>query len=254
MVWLLACRSGQLALGGQGPRTIMAARPDCVSTIAFFIPKSAATTAVEALAVAVSRGSVHFDQAGSHDAFGSFSTDLDRSNTVGAPGANGYEVTTSVGKTGVVGLLRNGDGPTVMLRADMDALPVEEATWVPYASKVRAKDGEGKDVPVIHACGHDMHVTWLMGATALLAQSRKSWRGTLLAVFQPAEETALGAQAMIHDGLFKKFPKPDVVLGQHAMVGPAGTVASRAGPITSAADSLQIRLFGRGPHWRRHVA
>lgn len=162
--------------------------------------------------------------------------------------ASGYEVTTSVGKTGVVGLLRNGDGPTVMLRADMDALPIEEATGVPYASNARAKDAEGKDVPVMHACGHDMHVTWLMGATALLAQSRKSWRGTLLAVFQPAEETALGAQAMIDDGLFKKFPKPDVVLGQHVMVGPAGTVVSRAGPITSAADSLQIRLFGRGAH------
>ena len=162
--------------------------------------------------------------------------------------AGGYEVTTGVGKTGVVGLLRNGDGPTVMLRADMDALPVEEATGVAYASKVRAKDTEGHDVPVMHACGHDMHVAWLVGATTLLAQSRDSWRGTLLVVFQPAEETAQGAQAMIDDGLFKRFPKPDVVLGQHVMVGPAGTVASRSGPITSAADSLQIRLFGRGAH------
>lgn len=162
--------------------------------------------------------------------------------------ASGYEVTTCVGKTGVVGLLRNGDGPTVMLRADMDALPVEEATGVPYASKIRAKDVEGNDVPVMHACGHDMHVTWLVGSTTLLAQSRKAWQGTLLAVFQPAEETAQGAQAMIDDGLFRRFPKPDVVLGQHVMVGPAGTVASRAGPITSAADSLQIRLFGRGAH------
>ena len=162
--------------------------------------------------------------------------------------ASGYEVTTGVGKTGVVGVLRNGEGPTVMLRADMDALPVEEATGVPYASKVRATDADGKDVPVMHACGHDMHVTWLVGATTLLAQSRKSWQGTLLAVFQPAEETAQGAQAMIDDGLFQRFPKPDVVLGQHVMVGPAGTVASRAGPITSAADSLQIRLFGRGAH------
>jgi amidohydrolase len=162
--------------------------------------------------------------------------------------AGGYEVTTGIGRTGVVGLLRNGDGPTVMLRADMDALPVEEATGVPYASKVRAKDSEGKDVPVMHACGHDMHVTWLVGATTLLAQSRKAWRGTLLAVFQPAEETAQGARAMIDDGLFERFPRPDVVLGQHVMVGPAGTVASRAGPITSAADSLQIRLFGRGAH------
>ena len=162
--------------------------------------------------------------------------------------ASGYEVTTGIGKTGVVGLIRNGDGPTVMLRADMDALPVEEATGVPYASKVRANDADGKDVPVMHACGHDMHVTWLVGASTLLAQSRNSWRGTVLAVFQPAEETAQGAQAMIDDGLFKRFPKPDVVLGQHVMVGPAGVLASRAGPITSAADSLQIRLFGRGAH------
>jgi hippurate hydrolase len=162
--------------------------------------------------------------------------------------AAGYEVTTGIGKTGVVGLLRNGDGPTVMLRADMDALPVEEATGVPYASKVRATDKEGKTVPVMHACGHDMHVTWLVGASTMLAQSRAEWKGTLLAVFQPAEETAQGAQAMIDDGLFKRFPKPDVILGQHLMVGPAGTIGLRPGVITSAADSLQLRLFGRGAH------
>ena len=160
----------------------------------------------------------------------------------------GYEVTTGVGKTGVIGLLRNGDGPTVMLRADMDALPIEEATGLPYASKVKAKDREGKTVSVGHMCGHDMHVTWLVGATALLAQARAVWRGTLMAVFQPAEETAEGAQAMIDDGLFNRFPKPAVVLGQHVMVGPAGAVAGRTGAITSAADSLQIRLFGRGAH------
>src|SRR5437588_929433 len=160
----------------------------------------------------------------------------------------GYEVTTGVGKTGVVGLLRNGEGPTVMLRADMDALPVEEATGVAYASKVKATDREGKTVPVMHACGHDMHVAWLVGATTLLAKARDAWRGTLTAVFQPAEETAEGAQAMIDDGLFDRFPKPDVVLGQHVMVGPAGAVAGRTGVITSAADSLRIRLFGRGAH------
>src|SRR5215469_2880838 len=102
--------------------------------------------------------------------------------------AAGYEVTTGVGKTGVVGLLRNGDGPTVMLRADMDALPIEEATGLPYASKVTAKDRAGKTVPVGHMCGHDMHVTWLTGATKLLADARISWRGTLMALFQPAEE------------------------------------------------------------------
>ncbi len=162
--------------------------------------------------------------------------------------ASGYEVTTGVGKTGVVGLLRNGEGPTVMLRADMDALPIEEATGLPYASTVKAKDRDGNTVPVGHMCGHDMHVAWLAGATALLAQAREAWHGTLMAVFQPGEETAEGAQAMIDDGLFDRFPKPVVVLGQHVMVGPAGTIAGSAGPITSAADSLQIRLFGRGAH------
>jgi amidohydrolase len=162
--------------------------------------------------------------------------------------AAGYEVTTGVGKTGVVGLLRNGDGPTVMLRADMDALPVEEATGLPYASKIKMTDREGKTVPVGHMCGHDMHVTWLTGATTLFAQVRDAWRGTLMAVFQPGEETAEGAQAMIDDGLFKRFPEPVVILGQHVMVGPAGAVAGRTGAITSAADSLQIRLFGRGAH------
>ncbi len=162
--------------------------------------------------------------------------------------AAGYEVTTGVGETGVVGLLRNGDGPTVMLRADMDALPIEEATGLPYASKVEAKDRDGSTVPVGHMCGHDMHVAWLAGAAALLARAREAWHGTLMAVFQPGEETAEGARAMIDDGLFDRFPKPAVVLGQHVMVGPAGAIAGSAGPITSAADSLQIRLFGRGAH------
>lgn len=160
----------------------------------------------------------------------------------------GFEVTTGVGKTGVIGLLRNGEGPTVMLRADMDALPIAENTGLDYASKVSATDAAGNTVPVGHMCGHDMHVTWLVGATALLSQTRHAWKGTLMAVFQPGEETAQGAQAMIDDGLLKRFPMPAVVLGQHVMVGPAGTVAGSAGPITSAADSLQIRLFGRGAH------
>jgi len=162
--------------------------------------------------------------------------------------AAGYEVATGVGKTGVVGVLRNGDGPTVMLRADMDGLPIEEATGLPYASNVTVTNREGKTVPVGHMCGHDMHVTWLAGATKLLGGARAAWRGTLMAVFQPGEETAEGSQAMIDDGLLKRFPKPDVVLGQHLMVGPSGTVAGRVGAITSAAVSLQIRLFGRGAH------
>jgi hippurate hydrolase len=161
---------------------------------------------------------------------------------------NGYEVTTGVGKTGVVGLLKNGEGPTVMLRADMDALPIKEISGLDYASTVTATDAEGNTTPVAHACGHDMHVAWLTGVAGLFAQRRDAWRGTLMAVFQPGEETAQGARAMIKDGLFTRFPKPDVVLGQHVMVGPAGTVAGSAGPITSAADSLQIRVFGRGAH------
>ncbi|MBV2180100.1 MAG: amidohydrolase [Castellaniella sp.] len=160
----------------------------------------------------------------------------------------GFEVTPGVGKTGVVGLLKNGDGPVVMLRADMDALPIQEATGVPYASKVTATGSDGHVVPVMHACGHDMHVTWLLGAAAVLAETRAAWKGTVMAVFQPAEETAAGARAMIGDGLFKRFPKPQVVLGQHVMVGPAGALGGRVGTITSAADSFQIRLFGRGAH------
>jgi hippurate hydrolase len=160
----------------------------------------------------------------------------------------GYEVTPGVGKTGVVGLLRTGEGPTVMLRADMDALPVQEATGLPYASQVTATDSSGRTVPVMHACGHDLHVTWLIGAATLLAKSREAWKGTLMAIFQPAEETAAGAQAMIDDGLFRRFPKPDIVLAQHVMVGPAGVLSTRAGVVTSAGDSLQIRMFGRGAH------
>lgn len=162
--------------------------------------------------------------------------------------AAGYDVTTGVGKTGVVGLLRNGDGPVVMLRADMDALPVKESTGLPYASDVTATDSDGKTVPVMHACGHDMHVTWLIGAASLFAENRETWQGTLMPVFQPAEETAQGAQAMIDDRLFERFPKPEIVLGQHVMVGSSGVLSSRAGVVTSAGDSLQIRMFGRGAH------
>jgi amidohydrolase len=160
----------------------------------------------------------------------------------------GYEVTDGIGQTGVVGLLRNGEGPTLMLRADMDALPVREQTGLPYASAQTATDSSGKTVPVMHACGHDMHVTWLIGAASLLTETRDTWKGTLMLVFQPAEETGRGAQAMVDAGLITRFPKPDVILGQHVMVGPAGSIGSRAGVITSAADSLQIRMFGRGAH------
>jgi amidohydrolase len=162
--------------------------------------------------------------------------------------ASGFEVTTGVGKTGVIGILHNGDGPTVMLRADMDALPIKEATGLPYASSVTAVGSDGRSVPVAHSCGHDMHVACLIGAISLFTKSRGSWQGTLMAVFQPGEETAQGAQAMIDDGLFKRFPKPDVVLGQHVMSLPSGHVNWRTGVVTSSADSFQIRMFGRGAH------
>src|SRR3954470_10983668 len=162
--------------------------------------------------------------------------------------AAGYDVTTGIGGTGVVGVLSNGDGPTVMLRADMDALPVREATGLPYASTATATDPDGTEVPVMHACGHDMHVAWLAGATALLAAARDAWHGTVLAVFQPAEETAQGAQAMIDDGLFDRFPKPQVILGQHVMPAPAGAIGYRPGTTQAAADSLEVRMFGRGAH------
>ena len=159
-----------------------------------------------------------------------------------------FEVTPGVGKTGVVGVLRNGDGPTILLRADMDALPIEETTDLDYASNLKATTPDGRSVPVAHSCGHDMHVAWLMGVSSLFSLQRSAWQGTLMVLFQPGEETAQGARAMIADGLLERFPKPEVTLGQHVMVGPSGTVAGSAGPITSAADSFQIRLFGRGGH------
>ncbi len=160
----------------------------------------------------------------------------------------GYEVTEGVGGTGVVGLLRNGDGATVLLRADMDALPLKESTGLPYASDKTGTDRFGQTASVAHACGHDMHVTWLMGATRILAENRDKWRGTAMAVFQPGEETAQGARAMIEDGMVKRFPKPDVTLGQHVMPLSAGRIGYRSGTMLSAGDSLEVTLFGRGAH------
>jgi len=160
----------------------------------------------------------------------------------------GFEVTTGVGVTGVVGVLRNGDGPTVMLRADMDALPVKEETGLPYASTVTATGPDGQEVPVMHACGHDMHVTWLSGAANLLAKAPDAWKGTLMAVFQPAEETGEGAQAMIDDKLFERFPKPEVILGQHVLPPPAGQISYRPGITQSEEDNIEVRLIGRGGH------
>lgn len=159
-----------------------------------------------------------------------------------------FDVTTGVGRTGVVGVLGNGPGPTVLLRADMDGLPVREDTGLEYASTETATDEEGRTVPVSHACGHDMHTTCLIGAAGVLARSRDSWSGTLVVVFQPAEELGAGAQAMVDDGLFDRFPVPDVVLGQHVAPLPAGKIAGHAGPAYAASDSLRVRLVGRGAH------
>lgn len=164
---------------------------------------------------------------------------------------SGWDVTTGVGGTGVVGVLHNGEGPVVMLRADMDALPVREATGLAYASEATGVDYEGRTVPVMHACGHDMHVSCLVGAAAWFAGHTECWRGTLMAVFQPGEETAEGAQAMLDDGFLARFPKPDVVLGQHVDSRPVGTVGVRPGVTMAAAESLRIRLFGRGGHGSR---
>jgi len=162
--------------------------------------------------------------------------------------AAGFDVTTGVGRTGVVGVLRNGEGPTALLRADMDALPVEEDTGLDYASTATATDDSGTTVPVDHACGHDMHTTCLLGAADVLARDQASWAGTLLVVFQPAEELGEGAQAMVDDGLYDRFPVPDVVLGQHVAPLPAGKIAGHAGASYAGSDSLRVRLVGRGAH------
>lgn len=160
----------------------------------------------------------------------------------------GYVVHEGVGGTGVVGLLHNGAGPVVLLRADMDALPVREATGLPYASEVTVPDADGDQVPVMHACGHDVHVACLAGAAQLLADGREHWSGSVVLVFQPAEETGDGARGMVEGGLRELVPPPQVALAQHVMPLPAGRVGTRPGPALSAADSMRITLYGRGAH------
>ena len=160
----------------------------------------------------------------------------------------GYEVTDKVGGTGVVGVLRNGAGATVLLRADMDALPMKENSGLRYASDKVVADRSGQETPVAHSCGHDMHVAWLMGAARILAENRDKWRGGVIAVFQPAEETGEGARAMVEDGMVKRFPKPDIVLGQHVMPMPAGQIGARSGILLSMSDNWEVTLFGRGGH------
>jgi amidohydrolase len=163
----------------------------------------------------------------------------------------GLEVIEGIGGTGVAAILTNGDGPTVWLRADMDGLPVEELTGLDYASTETALGPEGETVPVMHACGHDMHVTWLIGAVEDLAASRDEWSGTVVAIFQPAEETIAGARAMIDDDLVGRVPAPSVVLGQHVGPLPSGIVSVTSGTTMAGADDISIVLHGRGGHGSR---
>jgi amidohydrolase len=162
--------------------------------------------------------------------------------------AAGLEVTTGVGKTGVVGVLRNGEGPTVLLRADMDALPVQEVEKVPYRSRATGVDPDGIAAPVMHACGHDTHMTALIGAVEQLAAHRDAWSGTVLAVLQPAEEVGGGAKAMLDDGFLERFPRFDVALGQHITSAPSTHLYLCPGVFMAAADSFRVTIRGRGGH------
>jgi amidohydrolase len=160
----------------------------------------------------------------------------------------GFAVQTGIGGTGVAGVLASGAGPTVLLRAELDALPIREDTGVDYASTVTTKGPGGEEVPVAHACGHDMHMACLLGAAELMAAHPGQWSGTLIALFQPAEETGDGAQGMVDDGLFKRIPIPDVALTQHLLPGIAGTAGTRSGLFMATEDSIKVTVYGRGGH------
>ncbi|MEP6619406.1 MAG: amidohydrolase [bacterium] len=164
----------------------------------------------------------------------------------------GFDVTAGVGGTGVVAILKNGAGPTVMLRTELDALPVTEATGLPYASVVRTKNETGAEVGVAHACGHDVHMASAVGTARIMAATRGTWKGTLMIVGQPAEETGAGAKAMIADGFFTRFPRPTYAIAVHDDARlPAGAIAYRAGPILTNADAVTITIYGRGGHGAR---
>ncbi len=161
----------------------------------------------------------------------------------------GFEVTEKVGGHGVVGLMKNGAGPTVMVRADMDALPIEERTGLPYASKTKARDRYGKDVNVMHACGHDMHMTCWLGTARVLAGMKDKWSGTLVFIAQPAEEIGTGARAMLADGLFERFPKPDYALALHCDHRTAhGKIAYTEGLALANVDSVDVIVRGKSGH------
>lgn len=161
-----------------------------------------------------------------------------------------FEITTGIGGHGLVGVMENGKGNTILLRADMDALPILETTGLPYASTNTMADANGVMQPTMHACGHDMHMTCLLAAAEILVQLKDKWSGTLVVLFQPAEERGTGAQAMVDDGLYDKHkvPVPDYVLGQHVVAMRAGSIGSRIGTIMAGADSMKITLSGLGGH------
>jgi amidohydrolase len=163
--------------------------------------------------------------------------------------ALGFEVTTKVGDTGIVGVLKNGAGPTIMVRTDMDALPIIEKTGLPYASKVMLRDKEGREVGAMHACGHDVHMTSWIGTARLLAAFKDKWKGTLVFIGQPAEEIGGGARRMLEDGLFTKFPRPDAVFGLHCNSNmPIGTIGYSEGLLLANVDTVDITILGKGGH------
>lgn len=163
--------------------------------------------------------------------------------------ALGYEVTEGVGGTGVVGVLRNGDGPTVMIRADMDGLPLREQSGLANASTVTQVDADGVEKPVMHACGHDVHITALVGTARQMMARRDNWSGTLVLIAQPAEERIFGARAMVEDGLYARFPKPDYALAFHVAADlPTGRVEAPPGITASSSDSIDIAVHGVGTH------
>ena len=161
----------------------------------------------------------------------------------------GFDVTEHIGRTGIVALMKNGPGPTIMLRTELDALPVEEKTGLLYASKVHATDDAGHAVPVMHACGHDVHMASLLGTAEIMAREKNTWHGTLILIGQPAEETISGAKWLIDDGLFTRFPKPDIAVALHVdNLRPAGMVGIVPGTYDANADSLRITIYGKGGH------
>jgi len=162
--------------------------------------------------------------------------------------AMGVDVTQGVGKTGLVGVIRNGAGPVVLLRTELDALPMEEKTGLPFASRVQQADAEGKTTFVDHACGHDIHMAWWIGTARALLAMKARWHGTVILVGQPAEEVVSGAKAMLDDGLYTRFPRPDFAFGAHVGSASAGTISIKQGFTTSASDAVRITFHGVGAH------